>query len=165
MKKIFEGSTQVAIQGERVLRFIDFSENQAKYEIIGFEDSPVTLIDHRLNGLLAIQSLLETGDLYNFAPNFNHPALVIVTQDEMGEVVIELNDTEDSPSCVLWIAIGLGHSLPVYDYIYENIVPLAEVDKYALITIYQIPSSDKPASLSRDFASAISSSSSVTWVG
>jgi hypothetical protein len=165
MKRLFSGSTQVSIQGERALRFIDFTGNQAKYEIIGFEDSPVVLIDYRANGLLAIQSLLETGDLYGFAPKFNHPAMVNVTQDEMGKVVIELTDTKDFPNCVLWIAIGLGDLIPVYDYVYENIVPLKEEGKFSLIAIYQISSSEIPASDRSDLSFASSSSSSSTWVG
>jgi len=165
MKKIFEGSAQVSIQGERVLRFLDFTGNQAKYEIIGFEDSPVTLIDHRLNGLTAIQALLETGDLHDFAPKFNHPALVNVTQDEMGEVVIELNDTEDYPSCVLWVAIGLGDLVPVYDYLYENIVPFNEEGKYAFIGLYQLSESDGATHSLKDLNSPTYSSPLPVWVG
>lgn len=162
MNSIFEGLAQVAIQGERVLRFVDYSKNQATYEVIGFENQKVTLIDYRPKGLLAIQSLLENGDLYIFAPIFNHPAMVKIKQDETEEVFIELTETEDCPSYVLWIAIGLGNTIPIYNYVYENIVPLKEENKFGLIAVYQSSSSIRPALSSWDLASATLSSSSVT---
>lgn len=165
MNRIFSGTVQVSIQGDRVLRFVDFTGNQAKYEVIGFENSPVLIIDSRAKGLLAIQELIETEELHAFAPRFNHQAMVQITKDDTGNTLIELSDTEDVPTCVLWIAIGLGSSMPVYDYVYEELVPLTEDDQYALIAVYQIPSSNRPALSSRELSSASSSSSLSAWLG
>lgn len=163
MNKIFSGLVQVAIQGERVLRFIDLTEDQAIYEIIGFDDPNVTIIDHRLKALLAIQSLLQTGNLNAFAPIFNKPAVANITQDEMGKLVIELSETSEThPNSILWVAIGIGDSIPVFDYIYEDIRPLDE-EKYALLAIYQRLSSEIPASDSIDLSLASSSASSSAW--
>lgn len=162
MNQIFSGPAQVAIQGERVLRFIELTGKQATYEIIGFEDPVVTVIDYRSDGLLAIQSLLETGDLKAFAPKFNKPAMIEISQDEMGKIVIELNETNVAhPNFILWVAIGIGSSIPVFEYIYENIRPLNE-EKYALLAIYQT-SSEIPAADNVDLRLVSSSASSSLW--
>jgi len=164
MNELFSGIAHVSIQGERVLRFLNCTENQANYEVIGFEQAPVMIVDFRRNGLLAIQELLETGDLQAFAPKFNHPAEVRITSDANQQIVVELRDTDHMPTFVLWVAIGLGNSMPVYDYFYENIIPLAEDGRFALIAVYQI-SSASPRASSSDLAVAKSSLSSTTWLG
>jgi hypothetical protein len=160
MNTVFSAPAQIAIQGERVLRFIEFTGRQATYEIIGFEDPVATIIDHRSDGLLAIQSLLETGDLKAFAPRFNSPAMVDIRENETGELVIELNETDVAhPINILWVAIGIGSSIPVFEYIYENI-RLLKGEKYALLSVYQA-SSEIPAEDSNDLR-LVSSSASPT---
>ncbi len=161
MDELFSGVAHVAFQGVRVLRFLNCAENQVNYELIGFEKAPITIVDFRCNGLLAIQELLESGDLQAFAPKFNCPADVRIISDTSQQVVIELRDTDDIPTFVLWIAIGLGNSMPVYDYYFENIVPLAEEGKFALVAVYQISSASPRVSRS-DLAFSISSFSSTT---
>lgn len=165
MKELFSGAAQVSIQGERVLRLLNFTGNQAKYEVIGFENMPVILVDSRRTGLLAVQELLETGDLYAFAPKFSHPALVHILQDGPGQVQIELSDTDQPPAHMLWIAIGLDDLLPVYDYIYENIVPLYPGAGYAFISLYQLPESDRYALTQKDANPADYISSLPAWDG
>ena len=165
MKELFSGATEVAIQGDRVLRFLDCTGNQAKYEVIGFEHLPLLLIDTRQAGLQAIQELLATNDLAAFAPKFNSPAYVRVFEDETGCVVVELNDTEHLPHHLLWIAIGLQDSLPVYPYIYENIAALESESGCAFIGVYPFSASDRPSASSsqRSISSAISSGPA--WAG
>lgn len=159
MNQLFFGVAHVSIQGERVLRFLNCSGDQANYEVIGFDQTPVRIIDFRINGLRAIQELLETEDLQSFAPKFNYPAEVRITIDENQQTVIELRDTDEIPGFVLWIAIGLGNSMPVYRYYYENIVSLPAEGRYALVTVYQI-SSASPRASSSDLAFVMSSLSS-----
>ena len=48
----------------------------------------------------------------NLLRNFNHPAMVKLTQNEKGETIIKLINTKDRPDCILWIAIGLRDSTP-----------------------------------------------------
>lgn len=149
MNELFSGPAQVSIQGERVLRLLDFTGNQAKYEVIGFEELPVVLLDSRKRGLMAIQELLENGDLRAFAPKFNHPANVRITEDDNTSVIIELTDTCEHPRHLLWIAIGLRDSLPVYQYVYENIAPLHTQNEYAYLALYQLMEIEEDGS-SRD---------------
>ena len=164
MNELFSGVASVSIQGERVLRFLNCTEDQAIYEIIGFEEAPVIIIDFRRNGIVAIQELLETEDLHAFAPKFNYPAEVRIVNDDNGQVVIELRETNDKPTFILWIAIGLENSLPVYNYHYENIVPLAQKGRWGVVAVYQM-SSANPRSSRSDLALAVSSPSTTTWSG
>jgi hypothetical protein len=165
MEQIFSGPAQVSIQGDRALRFLNFTGKEARYSVIGFEDSPVTINDSRAKGLLAIQELMETERTEDFAPKFNHPAWVEISQDETGSTWIELSDTEESPTSMLWIVVGLGNLMPVYDYLYEQLAPLPEEDKYALIAVYQLPTPQRSMLSSMDLSSASSASSLSKWLG
>jgi hypothetical protein len=158
MNQTFSISAYVAIQGKRVLRFIDFAENQVVYEIIGFTDRIVRLVDRRASGLRAISELQNTGNPVAFAPMFNGPALVTIIQDEQhDEIQIELSEPSESTlEHILWIAIGIGDLIPVYNYIYEHIEPLDE-NHYALIAVYHALSTEIPAFESSVLISASSS--------
>ena len=164
MDQLFEGAASVSIQGKRVLRFIDLTGYEAVYEIIGFEEVPVRLIDRRAEGIQAIQTLLETGEINDFASSFNAPAFVRIIQDNTGEVIIELEDTSITSNFILWIAIGLDDTIPVYETLYENILPL-ENNTYAVISLYQFSSSETPAASTKDSSSAASISSLRIWAG
>ncbi len=157
MNRILSRFAQVAIQGERVLRFIEFTGKSAIYEVIGFNNPTITIVDYRAEGLLAIQSLLETGELMAFAPRFNKPAMVNISLKGNKNLIIELNEiNEGYPDCVLWIAVGIDDSIPVFDYIFENIAPLDDC-KYAFLAVYGL-SSDIPAFSSNDLRYVSSSS-------
>jgi len=167
MNELYSGLAQVSIQGDRALRFLDFTGNQARYEVIGFESVPVEIADYRIKGIQAIQELLETGDVLAFAPKFNHPASVLFTLGERGGLVIELHDTDASPREILWIAIGLKDSLPVYDYLFEAITPLENEEDFALIAVYRPFLLSESAISINELSSATSAESSVltTWPG
>src|SRR3990172_9015090 len=95
--KLFSGISEVAIQGKRVLRFVNFTQDRAIYEIIGFENPSLTLVDYRKTGLQAIQDLLGSGNLFAFAPAFNSLSRVDVWETDDGGLSIELNDPADEP--------------------------------------------------------------------
>jgi hypothetical protein len=110
---------EISIQGDRVLRFINSTAERAVYEIIDFDNPVITLIDYRQQGLKAIQKLLETNQLENFAPEFNTPAKVEIQSEPNGNILIELNETGDEkPAQMLWIAIGINEVIPDFDYLY-----------------------------------------------
>ncbi len=130
---------EVAIQGDEVLSFISCNQEQAIYEVIGFDEPKISLIDYRRKGIDAIHELLETRDLHKFAPVFNASALVTLQEEDDGSVLIELNEPEgDQPYTMLWIAIGIRDSIPVYDYLFERIAPLMD-DTFAFIALFEIP--------------------------
>lgn len=156
----FSGNAEVIIQGERVLRFVNYFEDRAIYDVIGFDAPHITLIDYRKSGLLAIQTLLAGGELSAFAHTFNVPAHISIWVADDGNLSIELGDAEDQPiSHVLWIAIGMGEDVPVYDYLFEYAVPFEDT-RYAFVALYKSSSIDKASA----WASS-SSSGSAPWAG
>lgn len=138
-KTIFSGPSHIEIQGDEVLRFISVNSRAAIYELVGFEHCPVIIEDYRTFGLDAIKTLLDDERLYDFAPKFNKPSQVLITEDNKGKVLIQLSETEQiNPAYMLWIAIGLQSPPPEYSYIYQEIVPY-QVNKNALLCIYKRP--------------------------
>ncbi len=132
-------TAEVAIQGDRVLRLVNHTEERAIYEIIGFENPVITIIDFRRRGLKAISRLIKSGNLEDFAPEFNTPARLTIRYNESGISMIELNETQgEKPEHMLWIVVGLGDTLPVYDYCVESIAPL-EDGSFAFVAVFTIP--------------------------
>jgi hypothetical protein len=158
---IFSGIAEVAVQGDRALRFVNCFQDRAVYEIIGFEDTNISLNDYRSKGLQAIRRLMESGDLHSFAPTFNTIAQVDIWETEDGGLSIELNDADRTSNFVLWIAIGWGDMIPAFNYVLEYYAPM-ENSKYAILSVYQVPGSEFSAAEIMDSNSA---SSSGPWEG
>ena len=77
--------------------------------------------------------------MHNFAPVFNTPALITLQEGDDGAILIELNEPNESqPDKMLWIAIGIQESIPVYEYRFERIAPLTD-DTFAFIALFEIP--------------------------
>jgi hypothetical protein len=130
---------EIAIQGDRVLRFVNCTQERAVYDVIGFNNPAITIVDYRQRGLDAIRALLKTGQMMNFAPEFNTPAQVEFQSDLHGNILIELNEAEnEKPAQMLWIAVGFHSAIPVYDCLFETIVSL-DGDKFGLATLFNIP--------------------------
>lgn len=138
MKKI-ECLAEIAVQGDEALFFIDSSSNKAIYEVIGFDEPKIIIIDYREKGINAINSLLKTNNARDFAPVFNTPALVTLQEEEDGSMLIELNEPLNDPiEKMLWIAIGIQDSIPIYEYFFERIAPLSD-NTFAFIALFEIP--------------------------
>ena len=163
--QLFSGIAEVAIQGERVLRFVNSTQDRAVYEVIGFNDQNITIIDYRQAGLQAIQTLHQTGDLSAFAPIFNSVGRVELWETDEGGMLIELSDSDEKlTEYVLWIAIGIEDSVPVYDYLVECIAPL-EDDRYAFLALFHSPVSESSEGSGEEITSSSSASLSGPWEG
>lgn len=137
--KTIECHAEVAIQGDEVLSFINCTQERAVYEVIGFEEPKIIIIDYRPQGINAINRLLKTKDFFEFPPIFNAPALVTIQEEDDGSVLIELNESNaGKPDKMLWIPIGIRDSIPVYKYLFERIAPLTD-DTFAFIALFEIP--------------------------
>jgi len=133
---VFSGPAWVEIQGDRVLRFVALKDDHAEYEVIGFDD-PIIVRDYRPVGLRAIRQLLKTEQLDEFAPKFNSPAEIKITESGLSQVKIDLRKTSDKdPANRLWIAIGIRDSIPVYHYLFERLVPL-DNKGFAFLALYE----------------------------
>jgi hypothetical protein len=134
---IFSNTARIEIQGNRVLRFVDADGGQAEYQVIGFDDPVITVRDRRRAGLRAIAQLLDTGDLYGFAPQFNVPAHVTISVQYPSHILVELCETDDpAPAHTLWIVAGIKDRIPVFDYLFERIAPL-EDDGFSFFALYR----------------------------
>lgn len=152
------GTASVTIQGPRVLRFLSRERDHAVYDVIGFEEK-VFVYDYRSQGLEAIQRLLETDDCEQFAYKFNTPAYVVIEQQSEDRLVITLQDTyATQPPNMLWIAIGLKGNLPLYDYLFDYVIPF-DHNSLAVIALYKRPAVAYPTDV------VPHSSSSVTEKG
>ena len=143
MGKLFSGPSHVDIQGERVLRFEEINQGFAQYSLIGYENGKqVKIIDYRDFGLKAMQSLLETGVLEDFAPKFNHPANTTIVKTGDG-LRIELRDTDvENPPYMLWISIGIDEEIiPDYEFLIREMQPYS--DNVALLSLYKRPYPDE----------------------
>lgn len=135
-KSIFTGTAWIEIQGKCVLRLLERHTDYSKYRIHGFQD-PITIEDHRLTTRTALAGIMDYDrDVNEFAPQFNAPALVHIESDSTG-TSIQLQDTDDhDPQHRLWIAIGIQDSIPVYDYIFDRLVPMNK-DNFAFVALYR----------------------------
>jgi len=143
MKILFSGSTHVDIQGKQVLIFHSVNTEVAEYAVIGFENYPVKILDYRDLGLAAINSLLVSNRLHDFAPKFSHPAHTSVVKSEQGKIQIELRNTDEhNPSHMLRIAIGIRKEMiPEYTFLLKELQQFN--NKVALLSIYECPFPDE----------------------
>lgn len=149
---LFSYPSHVQIQGEEVLRFVSADTQVATYELVGFENFPIIIEDYRSFGLDAIHTLLQDGQLYDFAPRFNQPSHVLILQEEDGLVRVELTETEfRNPPYMLWIAIGLTEDIPNYQYKLCEAQPCGD-DEQALFAVYKRPYRESFNFLSHSFS-------------
>lgn len=148
MEKIyFSGPSHVQIQGDQVLRFISLENEFASYQLIGFEENPVTIVDYRSFGINAIKTLIFDERLYDFAPKFNKPSYVTIVESINGELLIKLQETAElNPPFMLWIAIGMEEDPPNYSYLFREIVPYHQ-NKLAVLSLYKRPFRKSPITL------------------
>lgn len=134
---LFSGPSAITIQGARVLRFINQQSSFAQYEVIGFDGS-ILIRDYRSVGLKALNYMLETNQLKQFAYQFNKPSNLVIEEGNSGTLYVTLCETLISqPEHMLWIVSGLPNYLPNYDYVIDHIVPM-EDDSFSLFALYRI---------------------------
>ena len=129
----------VTIQGPRVLRLLASQNKFALFDVIGFENQ-IFIQDFRQNCVRAIHELEKNDDATQFPHEFNVPAYVTVKVQPDQTLLITLEDTHvKKPKFMLWIAIGLECNLPLYNYLFEYVLPF-DNNTLAIVAIYQRPS-------------------------
>ena len=113
---IFSGPIMVEVQGSRALRLREQHQDFIEYSVLGFEDQ-VIIYDFRQYGLKAIDEILDSNKTKSFPGVFNNPAhLTMYDLEDSEPMIIELRDTNQQVSHLLWIAIGLEQEIPIYEY-------------------------------------------------
>lgn len=136
---IFSGSASVEFQGDEIFTLLNLFESHAEFRLIGFQQPQITVLDYRKRTLQTVKHFLETGQAQNFPQQFNIPATVKLSKLEDGNLEIALNETtHQDPKYMLWAAIGIGPSIPVYDYLFYKFTPLQD-ELFAFISLYERP--------------------------
>lgn len=119
---LIETPAFVEIEGTEVLTLIAREENCVRYGIVGFNEEPINLVDHRQKGLEAIDVVLKDNRVEKFPMNFCFPAQLRISQMD-SEILIELFDLQDDfePELMLWIATDLEEPIPDYKYFFFRI--------------------------------------------
>lgn len=135
---IFMDYARVEVQGDLALYYIGREKYFASYEIVGFNYPSIVINDYRLRGISALDYVLKTGDLSQFAEQFNHPALIKMYSDDIGsKLIIDLMETElAEPDFVLWAAIGITETVPAYSYLLYQIAEI-EPGLFAFFCVYR----------------------------
>jgi hypothetical protein len=133
---LFEIPAFIELEGLEVLTFITKGENYAQYNVIGFTENELKLVDYRQKGLEAIEKVLISKRVESFPENFCFPALVRILQIEQ-EILIELFDPEDNfkPEMMLWIATELQEPIPDYEYSFFKIKPRSAFS-YTIVSLF-----------------------------
>ena len=136
---LFSGIAAVEIQGPRVLEFVSLTNNQAEFDIIGITNPKIRVIDTRPAVRRKMKEILATDKVEELAYHFNRPARVTILHPSCGQIVVRLEKTRSKkPDHMLWVAIGIGDDIPLYEYQRVEMQEL-EDHQYALFAIYKRP--------------------------
>ncbi len=112
---------QVKLQGENTLRPVVLCRERTEYQLLGFTQPVVKLIDYRPASLQALAAKFDTGKDSDFLLHFNLPARVMLWASYPREIRIELSDTsQGSPAYVFWIALDPQPARPLYPFIFRH---------------------------------------------
>jgi len=143
MKSLFSGDAAVYLQGDNALTisglFNKYQDDEyAGFLLGGFKDPLVSISDHRKASVEALHYVMETEDVTQFSDVFCTPAHVELYLEEDGNLSIELSETNDDGSkFALWMPIGMENSLPVYDYVFDHIIPGEDDEHFSGLFIFR----------------------------
>jgi hypothetical protein len=141
-KILFQGPASVYLQGENALHVKGQYPNYWEFALGGFVHIPVTIRDFRPASLTAMQYVTETQDVTHFADIFCSPARVLLFKLGQGGYLVKLLPTAESDQrrCqyVLWMPVGLEDYLPVYNYIFDELVAIDD-QRFAGLLLYRRP--------------------------
>ena len=154
---LYSVPANITIQGPRVLRLLDYQNDFALFDVVGFEEQ-IIIKDFRHNSIMAVIELEHNENDQNFAYEFMASAKVTIEQRPDEAIFIILEDTNvTKPDYMLWIAIGLEDNLPLYDYLIEYIAPFAQ-NTFAVVSLYLRPKAKYQSfEKSKDYSSSLSS--------
>jgi len=136
----FSRAVQVDIQGQYAFNFISLTAKQAEFDLIGFSNPSIKLIEKRPKVCRKIAEILSSGAVEQLAEYINRPAYVKLLINDDGKLVISLGRTRAKKiRHMLWVAIGIGPEIPYYpDYARLQAEPY-EKDTFALFYLFCKP--------------------------
>jgi hypothetical protein len=143
-ENIFSGTAQVEIQGPRALEFVALNDTQAEFEVIGISGPKIKLIDFRPAVRRKMKEILKTEKVEQLAEYFNRPAHITILPPESDQMIVRLENTRaKKPKHMLWVAVGIGETIPVYEYKQIDIQQLAN-ETFSLFSLYKRPKAENP---------------------
>lgn len=140
----FSGTAIVELQGEDALQLLEMDSHHATYRVLGFDQLKVFITDHRAEGIDAVRDAVEKGRIQDFAQRFSSSAYVLATLSNNSTIVIDLYETTETQlSNMLWIAVGLPGSMPIYNYYYYHYEQIGQ-ELYAFLSVYSIETDNQP---------------------
>lgn len=126
----------IELEGSEVLSLMSRKADCAIYNVIGFNDYTIKLVDYRQKGLEAINRVLNSRETRKFPDDFCFPALVRISQAGL-EILIELLELEEhfQPEMMLWIATDLEEPIPDYEYSFFRIQPRTS-SYYSFVSLF-----------------------------
>lgn len=122
---VFSSTAQIEIEGSNVIQLVDIQPDHLIYHVAGFDDAPITLIDHRPTELKVLQNFLDGHNPQRFVEQFNVPAQVSVCFGSGGTLEITLHEPRHlAPMHILWIVTGLRRPVHTDDYLFHFSAPL-----------------------------------------
>lgn len=135
---MFSKDVWVEVQGEDVLQLESISDDFVSYQVVGFDNPCIVIMDYRLEGIAAIKRCMDNGKLSEFAEHFNDKSKIFIKRDPQ-KISIELHSsTSNDPRFRLWIASEFGRRIPMYRYRIFKSVPTQQ-GKYRLFSLYKRP--------------------------
>jgi hypothetical protein len=136
---IFKGTAAVELQGPRALEFISLNSKQAEFDVIGISNPKIRVVDLRPAVKRSMNSILETKRVEELVDYFNQPARVTLYPEDTGQIIVKLEKTRaKKPRHMLWIAIGIGKKIPMYEYKKIEIQKMKN-KRFALFSLYRRP--------------------------
>jgi hypothetical protein len=142
----FKGTAAVELQGPRgALKFVSVNRKQAEFDVIGISNPKIRVIDYRPAVKRSMRSIKKTGRVEELVDYFNQPACVTLMPEINGQITVKLKKSraKNPPRHMLWIAIGIGEKIPVYEYKRIELQRMKN-KRYALFSLYKRPKLSKP---------------------
>lgn len=133
----FEGPALITLEGNAVFSLVARERDRAIFQVIGFDKEVlIRVIDYRIEGLNAIDFVIQNEDDSRFAKHFCHPAQVHIAEENT-EITISLFDLNLAiyPELMLWITTGIEEPIPDYEYSFLRITQMTEAT-FGLVAVF-----------------------------
>lgn len=143
---LFIGTAAVELQGARTLEFVSLNKKKAEFDIVGISNPKIRVIDYRPAVKRSMRSILRNErNVGEIADYFNQPAYVTLISEKKDQITVMLSKSraKNPPDHMLWIAIGIGKKIPMYEYKKIEIQTMKN-KKFALFSLYRRPHLTSP---------------------
>lgn len=141
---IFSEFAHLHLQGDPAIRFLEIQQSPqngllfVEFQLLGFQQPEIFVQDYRPETLSAIERIQNTGQAGIFAEVFNLPAQVnlFAARGNLPAILTLFPSEQFDPQFTLWIASEIGDEIPVYEYSYRHVSPIAP-NRFAFLALFE----------------------------